>query len=275
MKNTKKILSVFMTIAFILTMTTASFAASLSGSTNYTLKLVASENVKAGENFTVSVYITDGENDIEFAGIGANIEVRYPETLANPTITASNGLGTNDCGFAPGFANIMFDSESINPVFNANTPICTLTFVALNAGDSYEFTVANNGILDYTGEEAITTDVGTTVTVAANTPAEPTFDVKDDEEVFEAGNIVGKDGKTIETTANTKSIAVFSKATKDLAAKEYGVKIIVGDKTYTFPGLEALTSGQSWAVKIISPDGTFNFANGVKLDGYTVEPYQN
>ena len=50
-----------------------------------------------------------------------------------------------------------------------------------------------------------------------------------------------------------------------MPAKSYGIKVVSGGKTYVFRGIAPVAENGVWAIKVVSPDGTFSFKDSGTL----------
>lgn len=280
MKNLKKIFSVVLAIAMIFSFTTLAFAESAGDpfDTNYTVKAVASsDSIKVGEDVTISVYIafTDSvAEDMFFTKALApwGVELSYDNTVFeykshSTTYDLTETGNGGDKGTFFKYEAKMNNDITVSP----STAIFSVIFTAKSDLDSdalnNEFTISSLSITDATGNGPdIGCDVDNYTYVNASVDVtkgstEPTYPTIDTEETFTAGENIGG----ITATNDTKAISVFAKATKALEANSYGIRVVSGGKTYVFRGIAPVAENGVWAIKVVSPDGTFSFKDGGTL----------
>lgn len=137
-----------------------------------------------------------------------------------------------------------------------------IVFKAVKAGSSKIWldstsSVYVNTTTTVSKREAAVTNVEANFTITSGS-SEPTYPVIDAEETFTAGENIGG----ITATDDTKAISVFAKANKALEANSYGIRVVSGGKTYVFRGIAPVAENGVWAIKVVSPDGTFSFKDG-------------
>lgn len=74
-----------------------------------------------------------------------------------------------------------------------------------------------------------------------------------------SGNVVIDADNKIEMKENGKIYTYFNKnaSGKTLTAGKYGISVVIDGNTYKFPGNANVSATQSWAIKLVLPEGEF------------------
>lgn len=164
--------------------------------------------------------------------------------------------------------NTYGDVDIISPV------TVTLTFSVTDTSIAKDYNIClkdNDAKKTYFGfniqaNEYNLDDISTTagkISVTGGTPV-ATYPQYSGNEAMTGEEVFASDSIFTDTpiTSASKSFTVFGKASQALASGEYGIKVTANDdKVYTFKGLAPVAKDGIWAIKIVSPDGTFHFAD--------------
>ena len=264
----KKIISLAVVAIMILTLSLSVFATDCTGS--FTIRAVAdATSVKEGDTLSVSIYVDADDSKFtptnEDFGSSMVFDLKVDTSVFTYNKNASEKISGITLTQKTNGVNI---EGTFTQEINLTDPIAIIVFtVGAVEAKAYSFEIANTSFMDLdTCDEAIIDVVNASVAAGST---EPEYPYVENDEVFTDGTYAG-----ITTTADTKAIAVFGKAPEGgLEAGAYGAKVVMGGKTFKFAGLADVEAGKVWAVKIVSPDGTFAFSDGTTLADYEISAY--
>lgn len=249
-------------------------------------------------------YAADYSDNLNFSLDIDSISTNYPATVASIELVVSfdknvlayskrtsgnieNGEGTV-ISFSTTKAATVNEQGSLKSLWvNQDDPSDDTYNVALGSSGTlvnYEFKRAGTGSTTITVDYITFADGDGNILEKINNPCSKTikfgsttYPSYSNEETFDGSESFASSDAFKDTTidANTKAFTVFGKATQTLGIGEYGIKVTANDdKTYTFKGLKEVAKDGLWAIKVVSPDGTFKFADGETLTTKSIQTFE-